>query len=218
MISHHPDPELLLDYASGALAEPMALSIACHASICGKCRDEVSHLEAVGGILIDESETAPVDATSLNTVMSRLDDPEIDEEPVEAAFDQETLAKIPGPLRHYLPESLKGLNWRRIGSKVGQYNLDLKIGPYKASLMKFKAGNPMPFHTHKGMEATLVLSGSYTDQNNRFKRGDFDLKDSSHKHQPSVDPGEDCYALVIMDAPVVLAGPISKFLNPFIKL
>ena len=76
----------------------------------------------------------------------------------------------------------------------------------------------MPLHEHKGQEVTLVLSGSYTDEGRRFERGDFDAKDSNDIHQPSINEGEDCIALVVMDAPVLLAGPFSRFLNPFVKL
>ncbi|TNE37940.1 MAG: anti-sigma factor [Alphaproteobacteria bacterium] len=218
MITHHPDTELLLDYATGALTEPMALSVACHASLCKACASELKRLEALGGTLLEQSDKAQMDATSLNAVLNRLDDPEPEPLRPSAQFDAESLRVLPMPLRDYLPASLEALNWRHIGSKVSQYNLDLHVGNYKISLMRFKAGSAQPIHTHKGQEITLVLTGGYTDQGHHFEVGDFDLKDTRHKHQPVVDSGEDCYALVVMDAPVVLAGPFSRFLNPFIKL
>lgn len=218
MITHHPDSGLLLDYATGALAEPMALSVACHASLCQTCAEEIQRLEALGGSLLEESGRAQVDATSLNAVLSRLDEPETVTPPTVPHFDDKSLKILPAPLRDYLPASLVDLKWRHIGSKVSQFNLDLHIGSFKVSLMRFKAGQSQPIHTHKGHEATLVLTGGYTDQGQHFGVGDFDLKDTRHKHQPVVDDGEDCYALVVMDAPVVLAGPFSRFLNPFIKL
>jgi putative transcriptional regulator len=219
MITHHPETEVLFDYASGSMSEPMALSIACHASVCSTCRQQIQELEAVGGELLDAAASVELDETSLNTVLGRLDETPTDFSPAPGPnFDEETLHIVPGPLRHYLNDNLSRLNWRNIGKKVSQFNLHIDTGSFKASIMRFKAGAPMPRHTHKGQEVTLVLTGGYSDEGNHFERGDFDLRDPSHIHQPHVDAGEDCYALVVMDAPVVLAGPISRFLNPFVKL
>ena len=133
-------------------------------------------------------------------------------------WDEATTRAIPGVVRSYLPTNLADLTWRHIGGKVSQYNFDIPVGGYKVSLMRFKAGSPMPIHTHKGSEITLVLTGGYSDDGDHFERGDYDAKNPSHIHQPIVDDGEDCIALVVLDAPVVLAGPFSRFLNPFIKL
>ena len=37
-VRHHPDDELLLDYASGALGEAESLVIATHMALCPICR------------------------------------------------------------------------------------------------------------------------------------------------------------------------------------
>jgi len=219
MIAHHPEIELLLDYASGALPEPMALSIACHASTCKQCHDQLQKLEEMGGALLEDAAEEGVKTSELKAVLARLDDVKIESEPLPSStFDEVTSKVIPKPLRFYMPGNLQDLKWRHIGRKVSQYNLDIDVAGYKVSLMRFKAGTPMPIHTHKGNEATLVLAGGYSDQGRHFERGDFDAKDPSHTYQPIVDEGEDCIALVVMDAPVILAGPFSRFLNPFIKL
>lgn len=226
MTNHHPDFSLLFDYVAGTLSEPLALSVACHASLCATCHDQLGKLEDLAGTMIDEEgahlpqSDEGQDAPGLDKILSRLDEPFKDQETGAEAidFDQETRRALPAVVRDYIPANLDDLPWRHIGGKVSQYNLDLAIDGYKVSLMRFKAGAPMPIHTHKGNEITLVLTGGYTDGGNHFERGDFDAKDPSHKHQPMVDAGEDCLALVVMDAPVVLAGPFSRFLNPFFKL
>ncbi len=219
MITHHPELDLLFDYASGSLSEPMALSIACHASTCKQCRDHIQKLEEVGGALMETVPHSELGSSALNDILARLDEPEpVPETAPEVDFDSDTLKIIPKPLRSYLQNNIKDLNWRTFGSKVAQLDLDISVGNYKASLMKFKAGSQMPVHEHKGNEITLVLSGSYTDEGRCFERGDFDAKDSSDIHQPYINEGEDCIALVVMDAPVVLAGSLSRFLNPFVKI
>ena len=219
MINHHPEFELLFDYASGSLDEPMALSIACHASTCKSCAEQIGKLEEVGGSLLEVVTDETVNPSMLDDLLSRLDEPANDDVPLEPiVFDAPTKKIIPAPLRDYLNNNLDALDWSRVGGTVSKFNLDIDVEGYTVSLMRFKAGAPMPVHTHKGNEATLVLAGGYSDQGHHFERGDFDCKDPSDTHQPIVDPGEDCIALVVMDAPVVLAGRFSRFLNPFIKI
>lgn len=219
MIDHHPELDLLVDYASGALPEPMALSIACHASTCRQCHDQLQKLDELGGVLLEQSEGQKVDATDLAAMLERLDEPvEETQAAPQIDFDDRTKKIVPKPLRDYLGGNLSDLKWRKIGGKVAQYNLNLPIEGFNVSLMRFKAGTPMPIHTHKGNEVTLVLAGGYSDDGRHYERGDFDARNETHVHQPVVDEGEDCLALVVMDAPVVLAGPVSRFLNPFFKL
>ena len=46
--SHHPEPALLMEYASGASPEPFSLVIATHLALCPECRRSVAELEAAG--------------------------------------------------------------------------------------------------------------------------------------------------------------------------
>ena len=219
MIDHHPELDLLLDYSSGALPEPMALPIACHASTCRQCHDQLQKLDELGGALLEESSGQEIGVKDLEAMLARLDESEVaSDKRLQITLNDQTKKIIPKPLRNYLNGNLSDLDWRKIGSKVAQFNLNIPVQGCKVSLMQFKAGAPMPIHTHKGNEVTLVLSGGYSDDGQHFERGDFDARNETHTHQPVVDEGEDCIALVVMDAPVVLAGPISRFLNPFFKL
>ena len=217
MITHHPSLELLLDYASGALPEPAALSVACHLSFCPDCQAQVARLEEIGGHLLHSEDIAEVKDELLEAVLARLDEPEPEPEPMPE-FDEQTKSMIPAPLRHYLGKNVGELAWRRMGSLVEEHKLDLSVAGFKAALMRFKAGSPMPMHSHKGQEFTLVLSGGYTDGEQHFIRGDFDANDPSDTHKPVVDEGEDCIAFVVLDAPLELKGLLGKIVNPFLKI
>ena len=48
MIKHHPDSELILDYAAGAVPEAVALIVATHLAKCDLCRHESSLCDHVG--------------------------------------------------------------------------------------------------------------------------------------------------------------------------
>jgi len=50
---HHPSDERLLEYASGAAPEPIALLVATHLALCPACRHVTAELEAVGGALLE---------------------------------------------------------------------------------------------------------------------------------------------------------------------
>lgn len=218
MINHHPSLELLFDYATGSLPEPVALVIASHASLCGQCRDQVRSVESVGGVLLESIEPVDVSDGALKSVLTRLNEPEVAATRQPAASDPETADVVPEPLLPYLGRGLAHLAWRGVGRKFEEASLPLTIKGFKASLMRLKPGAEMPVHTHRGTEYTLVLAGGYKDGGEQFIRGDFDRKDSSHEHRPVVDTSDSCLCLVVLDAPVKLTSAMGRLVNPFLRI
>ena len=98
--THHPSDEMLLDYASGAQAPALALFCATHLALCPSCRSEVGRLEALGGIMLEEIDPLPVEADSLDRLMTRLSEPE----PLPAPAREPV--PIAGPGRH-VPRPLR---------------------------------------------------------------------------------------------------------------
>ena len=109
---HHPSEARLLDYASGALPEPMALLIATHLALCPACRRTVAELEAVGGALLEALPPEPVADDSLARLLARLDRLE----PAAPAAPASLAAApiLPQPLRDYVG-SLDQVAWRHFG-------------------------------------------------------------------------------------------------------
>jgi putative transcriptional regulator len=217
MIVHHPPRELLLDYAAGAVSEGVSLIIASHLSMCARCAAEADALNDLGGILLCAECPAETSEEALQTLLSRLDEPE---PPTVAlpALDAETRATIPPPLRRYLPASLGALPWRSVGRLYDEVRLPLAGRGMKASLMRLRPGSLMPKHSHQGNEMTLVLEGGFTDGDQNFRRGDFDAKDASDLHQPRVDDDGSCLCLAVLDAPVRLTGVVGRLINPFLRI
>jgi putative transcriptional regulator len=219
VINHHPPLELLVDYVTGSLNEGMALGIASHVALCALCRARVPSLQAIGGALLDDLPPAACDGRALASVMARLDDAiEIAEPSPATALDAETTATVPYPLHRYLAASLRDLQWHSVGRWFDEVRLPLHVKGIKASLMRIKSGALMPRHDHRGVEFTLVLAGGYRDEGHSFRRGDFDLKDVDHAHQPVVDEDGECICLAILDAPVKLTGSLGLLVNPFLRL
>lgn len=216
-IAHHPDPAVLLAYSTGTLCESVALAIACHASICCGCRDEIERLNAVGGTMISEASPAAVGDDALDRVLARLDEP-VPPAPVAPHLDVETRTVVPGPLQRYLSCSLSTLPWRRIGRSLEEARLPLSGSGVKTALVRIKPGRSVPRHSHAGLEYTLVLAGGYQDNGEDFRRGDYAEFDSSHEHQPVADADGGCLCLVILDAPLRLSGWLGRLINPFLRV
>lgn len=220
MIKHHPETELLLDYATGALAEGPALAVATHVAMCPECAAEVGMMEALGGALLEQASPEPMADSLLEQTLAMLDA----QEPPRVApvdVDAASAAQVPEPLLHYIGRGLAHLAWRRVGgivSAVEEVRLPVMAKNVTVSLMRLKAGSLMPRHTHRGNEYTLVLAGGFSDSGNQYGPGDFVAKDPSDTHQPVVDEDGECLCLVVLDAPLRLTGAMGKLINPFLRI
>ena len=86
MIPHQPSDALLLDYASGAAAEPVSLLVATHLTLCPESREKVAAYEAIGGMLIEEAkETDSVPDALRDRVLSSLDERDMGSKQVRQA-------------------------------------------------------------------------------------------------------------------------------------
>ncbi|MBM3488133.1 MAG: hypothetical protein FJX67_16120, partial [Alphaproteobacteria bacterium] len=112
---------------------------------------------------------------------------------------------------------LAALGWRRVSRTIEEARLPVSGGGLRAAMLRLKPGAAMPEHTHRGQEFTLVLAGGYRDGGAAFGPGDFDRRDASDRHQPVVDPDDECLCLVVLDAPIRLTGMLGRFANPFIR-
>ena len=72
--NHCPNSALLMAYASGSLTEAFSLVVASHLSFCQECYQKVNDAEMIGGALIDDLEPSNVNMSSLNQILSKLDD------------------------------------------------------------------------------------------------------------------------------------------------
>jgi len=217
MITHRPTNDLLFDYATGSLPEPVSLAIAAHAALCPQSLEQVRRFEAVGGALLDTTEPADLSGDALDRVLAMIDAP-ASENGTPAPPDARTRALVPSPLWPYLKDGIDSLPWRRRGRKVESAPVDIRSDSHIVRFLRIRAGSPVPVHTHKGQELTLVLSGGYSDGDAHFERGDLQIADPSINHRPMADPGEDCLCFVVLEAPIRLTGAIGRLANPFVRL
>lgn len=216
---HQPPDELLLDYASGALPEPVALAVATHASLCEDSRRRIEAMEAAGGDLLDGVEPEPMGGHALERALAAIElAAEDDAETALPSFDTETRALVPAPLRHYVGRNLADVEWRKLSRVVEAAVIPSRLSDFQIRLLRVQAGHPVPAHTHRGMEITVTLQGGYFDGYANYARGDFQLADPSLEHRPWADPDEDCLCLAVLGAPIRLTGFLGRLIDPFVKL
>lgn len=216
MITHHLSDEFLVEYANGSLPGPEALVVGSHLAICAECRDRVETFETVSAVLLEEGEVEAVSPGALEAILAKIDGPEEEDSAPLIEFDRDTLEIIPPPLRTYLDGSLSDLDWKRTGRGIEEASL-VRDENVRISLLRIRAGQKVPSHTHRGEEFTLVLSGGYADGDDHFGKGDVSLADSAKDHAPVADSNGPCLCLTVRNGATRLTGPIGRFLNPVMR-
>lgn len=218
-IHHHPEEEILLDYASGALSEAWSLAVATHLALCPDCRRTVESLEAVGGEMLETVAPEAVGADAFDAVMMRLESGrEQPEAAASAPVEKRSAFRLPQPLRGYVGSDIDNIEWQRLG--LGAYQLLIPTGTQDvtARLLRIPAGRAVPTHTHRGMEMTLVLCGAFTDTTGTYGRGDIQQADADLEHQPVAAPEEDCICLAVTDAPLRFKSLAARMVQPLINI
>jgi len=208
-ITHHTPDAMLAAYASGNLPHPFALVVAAHVSLCLECRAALEAHQAVGGAVLEATPGEAVSDTLKDTLFARLEDPA----PAEPVYRQ--TGAYPGPVM----EALKGRQprWKPLGMGVRQCILNSgKQG--SARLLYIPPGRAVPDHSHNGMELTLVLQGSFSDETGRFGVGDLEIAGQDLAHTPVADAGAPCICLAATDAPLTFNALMPRLLQPFFRI
>ena len=210
MAAFHPAPDLLFDHVAGALSEPVALMVETHLALCPQCRIEARKFEAVGGAMLEAIDPSPVRSGSLEAVLARLDEPEASSE-ISVPPTDPIAALLPEPLRG----RIAGAQWKRRSAAIEEMSLASTESGVTASLLRIRAGQAVPRHSHRGTEYTLVLAGGFTDDKGHFGRGDMALADSAMTHRPIADADQDCVCLAVVDGGLRLTGPVGRVISLF---
>ena len=85
-------------------------------------------------------------------------------------------------------------------------------------LLKIPAGQPVPEHSHRGRELTVVLTGAFDDGETRFERGDMEDADEDIQHIPTATPEADCICLAVTDAPLRFRSLLVRLFQPILGI
>ncbi len=127
-------------------------------------------------------------------------------------------AGFPQCLNKLLPEGTAGLEWKKLSTSLSVARLGIGDTEREVALHKIKAGGGVANHDHKGREVTVVLTGSFSDQNGLYLPGDFLVKEPGEEHRPMASEDGECICLSVLEAPVKFTGPITRMINPFLRI
>ncbi|NBE07143.1 ChrR family anti-sigma-E factor [Paragemmobacter ruber] len=212
-IRHHLTDQLLMAYAAGELPEAFNLVVATHVSLCDECRAKLAAFEAVGGAMMEMTDTVAMSDDSLAACLDRIDG-------LSQANARRPLRRagvFPAPLADYVGGGPEKVKWRAVGMGVKQAMLSTGRGA-SARLLYIPGGQAVPDHGHRGMELTMVLQGAFRDETDRFGRGDVEIADASMQHTPIAENGEVCICLAVTDAPLRFNAIIPRLAQPFLGI
>lgn len=220
MVSFHPDSRFLTDFTTGSLGLSESLCVATHLHYCGKCRARVQQLGDLGGHLFSRLAPEPPTPDSFDALMQRID-AETGESPVEEVPSRprpDNLAgRLPAALGWLVREGLDRLNWVQMGRALRIAPVDLGEPGRETAIYDIRAGSRMPAHAHRGEEITVLLKGSFSDQDGKYGPGDFVVRNAGEPHQPTATEDSDCLCLISLEKPVRPRSVWYRLLEPYVK-
>lgn len=207
--THHPSDALIADFAAGTLPEAQALIVATHGALCPACRARTSAFEAIGGEVLDGAVPLALSAGAAERALGRLRSAAPDLVPPPAP-----VSDLPRPLADYVPGGYASLRWRRHGATIATAPVETSgKDALSAFLLRVGPGARVPRHGHRGVELTLVLSGSYKDEQGRFAHGDLEEIDGNVEHHPVAGPDGDCICLVVTEGKIRPRGIVARLVQ-----
>jgi putative transcriptional regulator len=231
-VQFHPSDDQLIEFSAGVLPMSRALCIAAHVEHCHICEKRLSNLQQLGSAQMESLSPQKISSDLKNSILSKLHTQPQDQSLTPAADNLKTASTqlsshdnrisakksvVPKCLEKWVPESFDNLPWQSIAPNVSISELCSEGSGAKAALVKVKAGGSMAHHSHTGDEVTVILEGSFSDEDGCYKPGDFIFRDSGHKHKPVATNDQDCICLIVLDGPIQLTGWIARLLNPFLR-
>src|SRR5208282_5782443 len=151
MIRHHPSGDLLASYAAGGLNTGAALVVGSHVEVCADCRNEISLLNGLGGLMLAKLEPESLSEGALERALKRLGED-----------------RAPQPARAPRPRFLNGFE---IPKRLQNHEIGARLwlapgiwfAPVQAeretetcTYLVYGAKNrTLPRHTHVGREFTV---------------------------------------------------------------
>ncbi len=234
MQSHHPSIISLTEFAAGGTRLSHGLCIAAHLEHCASCRQKVAKLNQVGAELFEGGASASLQQEDLQLkdhVFAMLDDDEFVDDIAQVKGAMEVVGavtessatttsvndRVPSCLRQFVKAGYGELEWSRISPSIKVATLCRDSDGSQVALSCVQAGGKMPHHRHTGDEITVVLEGSFSDEDGIYHQGSYIKRDPKDKHTPVVSKDGECICLMTVDSPIEFTGFWTRLLNPIVR-
>ena len=175
---------------------------------------QVQAMNQMGSELMSQLKPSQVSDRLKSELLASLDDlPQPESVP---SRDEEVLS-IPRALRQFVDADYQSLDWKRVSLDIQSCELARDSNGAKVELLKIKPGGKASTHTHIGNEFTVILEGSFSDEDGLYNRGDFIHRDANHAHTPTASRDRECICLAVTEGPAQLTGWLGKVINPLLR-
>ena len=219
--NHHFPDDVLRGFAIGTSPEATRLAVACHLAFCSTCQHGASDHEEVLGALgrllsphpgQGAGEPPTGAARGRERLLGGLPPQPVPSHPRGPSALPDDLPELPPVLTEHL-RGLANPRWRRL--IPGIRAIDLGFGDvWRARLVAFRPGIPIPEHDHTGPEHTVVFQGGLVEPGVDLERGDAaTMVPGQHHHQLAAAGGPPCIALIVNERaprPLTAIGRILK--------
>ncbi len=233
MITHHPDDNLLTEYSSGSLANALGVIVCAHLQTCPHCRKRVEQLNKLGAAILNQSVAEAVQPESFAQLMTRIrsnsetavsdknsqmqEKQQQKPQELHPTYANDPLLKhIPKIIAKLLPRDGK-LKWERVSGSLKTARLKTGQRQYEVAFQRISSGGKVVEHDHRGLEVTMVLCGSFSDEDGVYNQGDFLVRNPGEVHRPTATQNQDCLCISVVEAPVKVTGLFGKLVNPFLS-
>ncbi len=214
-LKHHPDSNMLVEFSAGSLDIAPSLCVSAHLHFCAKCRSELSKLDEIGSHFLSQSNPTEVNEQLFENVMNEIDRTE--HKSTEPEPDA-TVQHFPAPIKKLITDAKNTLTWQRLSSSIDTAKLFTGQNKFEVALHRISAGGTTPKHDHRGTEYTVVLKGSFSDEQSVYTEGDFVVRKPGDVHQPMGAKNGECICLSALDAPIKLTNPLGFLFRPWLKI
>lgn len=213
-IKHHPSRTMLVDFSAGNLGTAESICVSAHLHFCDQCRNELMRLDQVASQLMTEAEPQTIDEDLFDSVMSKID--ALPEAPTKVETEEKS--DFPHTVTKLINETESAPNWRRMSSSVDVARVQTGQNKFEVALHRICAGGKTPHHGHNGTEFTVVLKGSFSDEQAVYSEGDFLLRGPGDEHQPMGAQNGECICLSALAAPIKLSSPLGFLMKPWLRI
>ena len=213
-IKHHPSRVMLVDFSAGNLGTAESICVSAHLHFCDQCRNELMRLDQVASKLMSEAEPQIIGEDLFDSVMSKID--ALPEDTTIRKSDEKS--EFPYTVAKLIAETESPLDWRRMSSSVDVARFQTGQNSYEVALHRICAGGKTPHHGHNGTEFTVVLKGSFSDEQAVYSEGDFLLREPGDEHQPMGAQNGECICLSALAAPIKLSSPLGFLMKPWLRI
>lgn len=220
-LNFHPDQSMLVEFSAGSLQSALSICVSAHLHFCDQCRSELLSLDQLGSQLMSNAEPSDIDESLLDTVMAKIDQAEAALDSTKAAEKTAVNGKsgsFPFSVNKLIESTDHSATWSRLNSSLDIARLKTGQDKFEVALHRLCAGGKAPKHDHQGIEYTVVLKGSLSDERSVYSEGDFLVRQPGDIHQPMGGQNSECICLSALAAPIKLTSPLGFLMKPWLQI